>query len=159
MFNTKWRAALAGAAICALLGPGMALLLLYIQLLRPSSFRGAAGIAVIVVRLWFFAFLAVGPAALVFGSMAGVLVQSLERRYRAIKVAILPAAMIGLLLGSVVPAVTIFVAWFWLREDSRYSFSKEVVGYLPVAALTGVICALLLLWLFRATLGAGKIRP
>ena len=159
MFNAKWRAALAGAAICALLGPGTALLLLEIQILRPSSFREAAGIVVIVVKGWIFAFLAVGPSALVFGGVAGVLLQSLARQYRPIKVAILPAVMLGLVLGSAVPAVTTFVAWFWLGKDGRYNFTRDVLSQLPVAALTGVICALLLLWLFRATSGTGRLRP
>jgi hypothetical protein len=159
MFNAKWRAALAGAAICGLLGPGIALLLLYIQLLRPSSFRGAAGIAVIVVRLWILAFLWVGLAALVFGSVAGLLVHSVERRYRAVRVAILQAGLLGLALGIAVPTVTTFVTWVCLRKDDRYNFIRDVSGQLPVAALTGVICALLLLWLFRVTSGTDRLRP
>jgi len=159
MFNAKWRAALAGAAIFGLLGPGTALLLLEIQIRPPSSFREAAGILVVAVKGWIFAFLAVGPAALVFGSVAGVLLQSLARNYRPIKVAILPAAMLGLVLGSAVPAANTLVAWFWLRKDSRYSFTRDILSQLPVAALTGVICALLLLWLFRATSRADSLRP
>jgi hypothetical protein len=158
MFNEKWKAALAGAALCGLLGPSLALMLSAIELTRPFSFREAARIVVIAATGWIFAFLAVGPAALVLGSVGGVLLQSLARKYRSI-VVMLPAVMLGMVLGSAVPAVTIFVAWFWTRKDSRYHAAREVLECLPLAALTGMICALLLLWLFRATEGADKIRP
>lgn len=114
---------------------------------------------VVAVKGWIFAFLAVGPAALVFGSVAGVLLQSLARKYHPLKVAILPAAMLGLVLGSAVPAANALVAWFWLRKVAQYNFTRDMLSQLPVAALTGVICAFLLLWLFRATSGGDGLRP
>jgi hypothetical protein len=57
MFNEKWKAALAGAALCGLLGPSLALMLSAIELTRPFSFREAARIVVIAATGWIFAFL------------------------------------------------------------------------------------------------------
>jgi hypothetical protein len=158
MFNKKWKAALAGAVVCGLVGPGTALLLLEAQLLRPSSFREVVAVVAVAVKGWIFAFGFVGPAAVVLGCVCGVMIQSLARKYRPIKVAIVPAATVGLVLGSVVPAVTILVAAFWVRQDSRHSATREILHCLPVSAFTGVICASLLLWLFRAAPGSDKIR-
>lgn len=100
MFNEKWKAALTGAAVCALLGPGIALLLLEFQTHRLSSFREATVITVLVLKDWIFAFVAVGPAAFVLGGVGGVLLQILARKYRPMKVAIVPAAMLGLVLRA-----------------------------------------------------------
>lgn len=102
-------------------------MLLEFQVLRPSSLREVAAVVVVAIEGWIFAFGLFGPTALVFGGVAGVLLQSLARKYRPIKVAILPAAMLGLVLGSAVLAGTFFVARFWLREDSRYRFTRAVV--------------------------------
>jgi len=158
MFNRRWKAALAGAVVCGLLGPGMALLLLFAQQHRPSSFRGIFGLVATVVGSWIFAFVFAGPAAIVLGCVCGVMVQSLSRKYRPTKVAIVPVAAIGLVLGSLVPAITIFVGAIWIRQDGGHSATREALYDLPVSAVTGAICASLLLWLFRAAPGSDKIR-
>jgi hypothetical protein len=152
MFNEKWKAALTGAAISGLFGPGAALLLLEFQMHRPSSFRQAAVMTVLVLKGdWIFAVIAVGPAAFVLGGVCGVLLQGLVRRVHSMKVALAQAAVLGLVLGSVVPVVTFFIASFFGPRDSSYSLKQDIFSALPVAALTGIICALLLLWLFHAT--------
>lgn len=165
MFNEKWKAALTGATVCGFLGPGMALLLLEFQITRITrlSFREILAILFVVLRGWIFASVAVGPAAFVFGGVGGLLLQRLARNCRSMKRAIVPAAMLGLVLGSAVPVVT-FVAVFWgtATKDPSYNLRKDIVDALPVAALTGVICSLLLLCLFHATRlldRRGEIRP
>ncbi len=158
MFNKKWKAAFAGAAVCGLLGPGIGALLLFAQLDRPSLFRGVVAVAAMAVQGWIYAFGFVGPAAVVLGCVCGVMVQSLAQKYRPIKVAIVPAATVGLVLGTLVPAITIFVASIWIRQDSRHSSAGEVSPLLPASALTGIICASLLLWLFRGAPGSDKVR-
>jgi hypothetical protein len=142
----KWKSALIGAGVCGLLGPGIGLLLLDLQIIDIHSFRNVSGLIVAAVKGWIFAFAAVGPAALILGGACGALLQILSRD-RSTKLATPVAGALGLVLGGAVPVVTISVESFWFT--GKYSFKNEVLSELPVACLTGVICALLLLWTFR----------
>jgi len=159
MFTAKWKVACVSAAVCGLVGPGTALLLLEFQILRPSSFREIIATTVVALRGWIFAVVAVGPAAFVLGGVGGLLLQSLSRKYRSIKVAIASATILGLVLGGTVPVVTILVPYFFAPRDRFYSLRADIFCALPVAALTGVICEFLLLWLFLRTDRARPVGP
>ncbi len=151
MLSEKSKAAIAGAALCGLIGPGTALLLLEVEAFRPSSLRETAAIIMVVLKGWFFAFATVGPAAFVLGAIGGLLPRRLVRKHHSMKVVLVPTAVLGLALGIAAPLVVMIIGGIFGPRDGSYSSQKEAVGVLPVAALTGVICAFLLLWLFHST--------
>lgn len=140
----KWKAALTGAVISGLVGPGIPLLVMACAAAYRSSIREAASIIVSVPVGWIFAVIPVGPVAFVLGGVGGVLLQSVAAKFRSMKIVIIQAAVLGLVLGSVVPFFSAALGW-----GPTYNFKENVISALPVAAPTGVFCALVVLWLLR----------
>jgi hypothetical protein len=141
----KWKAALIGALISSLVGPGVPLLVMACVAVRhSSSIREAASIIFNLPVWWICPLIPVGPPAFVLGGAGGVLLQNLAARSRSMKIVITQAAVLGLVLGSLVPFCSAALGW-----GPTYNFKENVIGGLPVSAATGVVCALVVLWLLR----------
>ncbi len=65
------------------------------------------------------------------------------------KTALLQTIALGLILGSAVPVITeaVLAAIFRLQGN----FKNDILLALPLAAATGIICGLLVLWLLHRT--------
>jgi hypothetical protein len=135
----RWRAALIGAVTCGVGGPEIALLLMtFWSVCRSSSLREATSMLTLPL-LWLFAFWAVGPAAFILGAIGGVLLRSLAQRFPSTRVAILKTGALGLVLGALLPVS------FLIGSKS----ARNIIESLPLAASTGLLCALAVLWLFH----------
>lgn len=139
----RWRAALVGAVISGLVGPGVALLGMACWQVTHHPREGATIIVSLPV-MWIFAVLPVGPAAFVLGGGGGVLLQSLAARCRSMKTLIVQTAALGSVLGTTVPFISATAGW-----GPTGNFTENVVSLLPLAAPTGMICGLMVLWLLR----------
>lgn len=136
----QWRAALIGALICGFVGPEIALLLLtFWSICRSSSIHEATSMLTLPL-LWIFAIIPFGPAAFVLGGIGGVLLHSLVRKSPSTRIAILKAGALGLILGATVVVGPLLLGW---------GPARNVIGSLPLAASTGALCALVVLWLFH----------
>ena len=66
------------------------------------------------------------------------------------KVALLQTAVLGLILGSAVPVIFEFV-FDAIMRPREYSSKSDLLTLLPIAAVTGTICELLVFWQLRRT--------
>jgi|ERR1022692_569184 hypothetical protein len=142
MFGKRdhWKAAMIGALTCALGGPEIALLLMALWgACRASSIHDATEMLGLPL-LWIFAFIPVGPPALVLGGIGGVVLQSLAQKSQSLKAIIAEAVALGLVLGCIAPLSALLWGWGPI---------PNVVSSLPLAAATGIICALTVLWLLH----------
>jgi hypothetical protein len=135
----RWKAALIGAVTCGVGGPEIALLLMtFWSVCRSSSLREATSMLTLPL-LWLFAFWAVGPTAFVLGAIGGLLLRSLAQKFPSTRIAILKTGALGVVLGALVP-----VSFLFGSESAR-----NIIESLPLAASTGLLCALAVLWLFH----------
>ncbi len=146
MSRDKWKCALIGAGICGIVGPAISVILLNVFFIRPPSIRVASRM---IFEEWAVASLGFGPPALLLGGIGAVILQNLIRQGRSIKVALLQTAALGLILGSAVPVMTNAV--FAVPAPQEYNLKNDVLFELPLAAITGVVCELLVLWMLRLT--------
>ena len=135
----RWKAALIGAVTCSVGGPEIALLLMtFWSVCRSSSLQEATSMLTLPL-LWWFAFWAVGPIAFILGAIGGLLLRSLAQKFHSTRIAILKTGALGLVLGARVP-----VSFRFGSESAR-----NIIQSLPLAASTGLLCALAVLWLFH----------
>jgi len=138
-----WKAALIGAVTCGLVGPGIPLLVMACETAyHSSSIREAASTIVALPIWWVFAIIPMAPGASVLGGVGGVLLQSFAAKCRSMKMVAIQTAVLGLALGSLVPFFSAALGW-----GPTSNFKENVISLLPVAAPTGVACALIVLWL------------
>jgi len=133
-----------GAFVCGLIGPAIALALGNLQL-HPTSLAEICAIPFVVLREWIFAFASVGPEALVFGAVCGLLLSALLSSHRPASVTLTATAVLGSILGGAVGPMTILVNF--LLDSRRPRERVNIFGLVPLGAMTGVVCAFLLLGL------------
>jgi uncharacterized membrane protein YeaQ/YmgE (transglycosylase-associated protein family) len=147
MFKAKWKCALIGAGICGIVGPVIAVILLDLFLIRPPSVRAASRM---IFEEWVIASVGFSPPALLLGAVGAVVLQRLNQQGRPMKVALLQTAVLGLILGSAVPVIFEFV-FDAIMRPREYSSKSDLLTLLPIAAVTGTICELLVFWQLRRT--------
>ena len=90
--------------------------------------------------LWVFAVIPVGPAAFALGAVGGLSLQARAGKSPSMKSVVIQAILLGLILGGVVPLFCLAFGW---------APTEDVISALPLAAATGVLCALVVLWLLN----------
>ena len=143
----RWTSVVLGATVGGLIGPGMGLLLLEAQVLRPSSLREVLTLIFITLKGWIYAFIAVGPTAIVLGAVYGVLLHILWPKLRSMKTTVIVSSFLGMFLGSAVVVIGSSIPYFFYPPAFRPK--QEILGMVPLGALTGVLCALLVVLLLR----------
>ena|ERR1039457_1157627 len=135
------RAGFAGAVICGVLGPALPLLVLIpVSAFKDaSSFEALRTLAAFPVA-WLFALIPMGLPGAIFGVLGAVWI-----RFRSSGLAprrlFLETGLLGTLLGAIVPLTTLIFGWG--------GFRTVLSGYVPVGAITGAVCALLVLLTLR----------
>ena len=132
-----------GSAVCGLLGPGIAIALLSLLDSQTSLLE----VPILALKGWIFAFISVGPAALVFGAACGLLLSALLRKYRSPLVSWAGAAVLGPILGTAVDVATVLVNVLLDRTGARHAVLS--FAFAPLGAATGLVCAFLLASLLR----------
>lgn len=143
MSRERWKCALIGAAICGIVGPAIAVILLDVFFIRPPSIRVASRM---IFEEWAVASVGFGPPALLLGGIGAVTLQKLIRQGRSMKLALLQTAALGLILGSAVPVMTNAV-FAVIARPQEYNVKNDFLFELPLAAISGVVCELLVLWM------------
>lgn len=144
--SRRWKSALIGAAICGIAGPTIGVILLNVYLWRLQWLAGAP---IILFEEWVVASLGFGPPAFFLGAIGAIILQRLIRQRGSIKGALIETAALGLTLGSVVPVTTNVACAAWARAQGLNLRNDEILFELPLAAITGIICELLVLWLLH----------
>ncbi len=127
-----WKAALLGGIVSGLVGPGIGFIV-EMRFAFPYIY---------LPWLWFWAVVAVGPPAFVLGCVGGILLRVLSAMCSTMRVVTGMAAALGLTLGGAVAPFGVFVLGWGAKE-------KGVLNFVPTGAVTGLVCAFLILWLLR----------
>ena len=136
----RWAAGFIGAMTCGIIGPEIGLLLMSLWgVCRSSSIEEAISMLAMPL-LWPFAVITFGPSAGVLGGIGGVFLHSLVHKSPSTRTASLEAGGLGLMLGATVVAGPLLFGW---------GSARDALGLLPLAASTGALCGLVVLWLFH----------
>jgi len=132
----SWIAAVLSGLVCGLLGPLIGVVVVLVPgVVNGTSSAGTRELLQAVVGMWPYAEMMFGVPGFVFGCCGGLLLKTLVSRSPSTKAIIFRAVLLGLALGAAVP--------FWLLDKSW----KLAGAYALLGAFSGIICALLVLWL------------
>jgi hypothetical protein len=129
------RALFLGAIICGLIGPGLPLIVLIpFTAIRQGSARDALTTLAALPIAWIFAIIPMGPAGCVFGALGASWIRFRSSSLHASKRLLLEAALLGTVLGGVVPISAL--VWGWGPREN-------VLSVVPAGAASGLVCAFL----------------
>ena len=149
MFNqrnpSRVKAALTGAFLCASLGPTLGAAGLVGRGLAHDQHPLIAAVELFSSLPFVlpFAVMMVGPGALVLGGLGALVIQRMSVRVRSAKALVLATSILGLVFGAAVPLVSDLV--FAAFQD-HLNFATDFV---PLGAITGLVCAIAVYWLLR----------
>jgi hypothetical protein len=130
-----FRASFVGAIICGLIGPGLGLIaFIPFTAIRHVSARDALMTLAALPAWWIFAIIPMGPTGCVLGALGASWIRFRSRSLHASRRLLLESALLGTVLGGVVPISTL--AWGWGPREN-------VLRLVPVGAASGLICAFL----------------
>jgi hypothetical protein len=134
------KAALLGGLICALLGTGTPAIVLgvlnAVEMHYPWTYL-LFGVAM----FWLGGLFIIGPVGFVAGAIGAPLVDYLASRARTWRAAVLLAALVGLLFGTLVGIV------FSIRMVGIYS--PIIWSHVMTGTLSGLVCGIVVLWALK----------
>ena len=138
-----WQATLLGGAVCGLLGPLVGGILFILLSPKPDgwSWRGVFEIIAYFPLIWMYGIRFVGLPAAVLGCVCGVLLNSISAKCGSMRSAIIAAVGLGLVLGTAVP--------FGFGITFRFAHVQTNFAMCGSGAIAGLMCGLLMLWLFH----------
>jgi hypothetical protein len=127
------RALFLGAIICGLIGPGLPLIVFIpFTAIRQASARDALTTLAALPIAWIFAIIPMGPAGCLFGALGASWIRFRSSSLHALKRLLLESALLGALLGGVVPISALI--WGWGPREN-------VLSVVPAGAASGLVCA------------------
>jgi uncharacterized membrane protein len=148
--QSRVKAALIGAFLCALLGPTLgAAAMLGSEIVHEHEYSVRACVSALSVLPFVLpvALMLVGPEAFVLGGVGALVIQFMSTRVRSARALALQTAVIGLVLGGAVPGAADLV-YTALWGDRNKNFET---GLLWLGAVTGLVCAVVVYWLLHRT--------
>ena len=136
------RALFLGAIICGLIGPGLPLIVFIpFSAIRQASARDALTTLAALPIAWIFAIIPMGPAGCVFGALGASWIRFRSSSlHTSSKRLLLESALLGTLLGGVVPITAL--VWGWGPREN-------VLSVVPAGAASGLVCAFLVVLALR----------
>ncbi len=135
------RALFLGAIICGLIGPGLPLIVFIpFTAIRQASARDALTTLAALPIAWIFAIIPMGPAGCLFGALGASWIRFRSSSLHALRRLLLESALLGALLGGVVPISALI--WGWGPREN-------VLSVVPAGAASGLVCAFLVVLALR----------
>jgi len=145
------RALFLGAIVCGLIGPGLPLIVFIpFTAIRQASTRDALTTLAALPVAWIFAIIPMGPAGCVFGALGASWIRFRSSSLHASKRLLLESALLGAVLGAVVPISAL--AWGWGPREN-------VLAVVPAGAASGLVCAFLVVLALRKGGLLFEVRP
>jgi hypothetical protein len=104
------------------------------------SFREALAALGVFLFTWPLALMVGGPGGVVLGTLGALWIRVRSKSVDSRRLAF-EAGLLGTLLGAIVPLTTLIFGWG--------GFRTVLSGYVPIGAITGAVCALLVLLTLR----------
>jgi hypothetical protein len=140
-----------GAIICGLIGPGLPLIVFIpFTAIREASARDALATLAALPVAWVFAITPMGPAGCLFGALGASWIRFRSSSLRASKRLLLESALLGTVLGGVVPISAL--VWGWGPREN-------VLSVVPAGAASGLVCAFLVVLALRKRGLLFEVRP
>jgi len=135
------RALFLRAIICGLIGPALPLIVIMpFTAIREASAGDALTTLAALPIAWIFAVIPMGPSGCVFGALGASWIRFRSRSLRGSGRLLLESALLGTLLGGVVPMSAL--VWGWGPREN-------VLSVVPAGAASGLVCAFLVVLALR----------
>ena len=145
------RTVFVGVIICGLIGPGLPLIVFIPSTaIRQASARDVLTMMAALPIAWIFAIIPMGPASCVFGALGASWIRFRSSSLHAPKRLLLESALLGAVLGAVVPISAL--TWGWGPREN-------VLSVVPAGAASGLVCAFLVVLALRKRGLLFEVRP
>ena len=135
------RALFLGAIVCGLIGPVLPLIVFIpFTAIRQTPARDALSTLAALPIAWIFAIIPMGPAGCVFGALGASWIRFRSRSLHASRRLVLESALLGTVLGGLVPISGLVWGWGPL---------EDALPLVPEGAASGLVCAFLVVLALR----------